>query len=358
MEAEVLVEERAGWGILTLNRPKALNALNSNMCNLLLEQLTAWLDAPSIKAVLIKGAGEKAFCAGGDIRWMYERSQVEPATTYGFFRTEYTLNSLIYHYPKPYVALMHGVIMGGGVGVSISASTRIVGENIIWAMPETAIGMVPDIGGSYFLPRFEGGLGAFLGLTGHRLNGGDALYAGIASHVVPEEKFDRLEKALLGVGETALTQSAIDDCAASFGVDSVPGLAKNRQQIDEYFSDIHSIEALMIALAADEGEFAETTLKTLRRMSPISLKITLEAIRRGRDMTLDECLKMEFDIVSRVMEGPDFHEGVRAQIIDKDRNPIWSPPELEAISQHQVDKYFSGLENEALSIEHKLLAQN
>ncbi|MCI5044283.1 MAG: enoyl-CoA hydratase/isomerase family protein [Aquisalinus sp.] len=349
---EVLFEEKNGWGIITLNRPKAFNALTWNMCRLMLVRLQEWAINDEVKAVLIKGAGEKAFCAGGDIRWLYETSQQDPHGAAEFFRTEYNLNSLIHHYPKPYVALLHGVVMGGGVGVSISASTRIVSDTLTWAMPETGIGMVPDVGGSYFLPRLEGGLGLYLALTGHRLNGADSVYAGIATHHVPYEKFVALEDALAGIGSDDLTQESIDTCAAAFGETGDAALQKNRAQIDQQFSAPQSVQGVIDALGREGDDFAEKTLKLLNRMSPTALKLTFEEVHRGAGMTFDECLIMEFALVRKIMEGPDFHEGVRAQIIDKDRNPKWSPANLSDVTDDLTAPYFADLGSDALKIDH------
>ncbi len=352
MEDEVLFAEANGWGIITLNRPKALNALTWNMCRLMLARLTKWASEEGIKAVLIKGAGEKAFCAGGDIRWLYDQSKTDPQGTAEFFRTEYNLDSLIHHFPKPFVALMHGVVMGGGVGVSISGSTRIVGKNIIWAMPETGIGMVPDVGGSYFLPRLEGGLGPYLGLTGHRLDGAAAVYAGIATHLVPEDRFGMLEEALTNIASNNLVQSDIDACVGDFHVAQETPLKDIRGEIDQYFFGLACVEVLMGQLAGNNSGFAQQTLKKLKSMSPISLKLSLEEINRGGALSFDQCVKMEFGIVRKIMEGPDFHEGVRAQIIDKDRNPAWSPDTLGAVDEDLLAPYFADLGDLALQIEH------
>ncbi len=353
MDQEVLFEENNGWGVITLNRPKALYALTWNMCTLMLNQLKKWAVDDAIKAVLIKGSGDRAFCAGGDIRWLYDTSKDDPAGAADFFRTEYNLNSLIHHYPKPYVALMHGVIMGGGVGVSISASTRIVGENIMWAMPETGIGMVPDVGGTHFLARLKGGMGQFLGLTGHRLDGAAAVYAGIATHVVPEDKFSDLEKSLLSLGVSALSQSQIDQCVEEVSANADTPLSKDREKIDKHFDLSKSYSEIAIGLEEDESDFAAKALKKLGFMSPISLKLASESIRKGAEFYFDQCLQMEFNIVRKIMEGPDFHEGVRAQIIDKDRNPSWVPASIEQVEEQDLVPYFADLGELGLVIEPK-----
>ncbi len=353
MDQEVLFEEKNGWGIITLNRPKALNALTWNMCTLMLEQLKLWAVSDTVEAVLIKGSGDRAFCAGGDIRCLYDTSKDDPAGAADFFRTEYNLNSLIHHYPKPYVALMHGVIMGGGVGVSISASTRIVGENVVWAMPETGIGMVPDVGGTHFLARLEGGMGQFLGLTGHRLDGAAAVYAGIATHLVEEDQFASVEDALLGLGAGTLSQSEIDQCVGKFSKTADTPLSADREKIDQHFALSNSYDEIASSLGTDESEFAQKMTKKLGFMSPISLKLASTSIREGAKMSFDECLQMEFQIVRKIMEGPDFHEGVRAQIIDKDRNPSWSPATVEQVHATDLDPYFADLGDLGLSIEPK-----
>lgn len=347
MTDEILFERAGGFGVVTLNRPDALNALTLNMVTRFRAQLLAWRQDADVKAVLVAGAGEKAFCAGGDIRWLYDHARKDPERASGFFREEYRLNALIHHYPKPYVALVDGVVMGGGVGVSVHGDFRIAGERTLFAMPETAIGLFPDVGGGYVLPRLPDGLGLYYALSGARARAADCVAAGIATHYVPGAALPALKSDLLSLRLGARPQEAIGEFLDARRDD--PGAAPIdllRREIARLFSGRDSLEDLFAALAADGGAFAEDLLKTLARMSPTSMKLTFEQLKRGRALDFDDDMRMEFRMVRRVMEGHDFFEGVRSLIVDKDKNPHWRPARIDEVSDADIARHFAPLDNE------------
>ncbi|HEY2032285.1 MAG TPA: enoyl-CoA hydratase/isomerase family protein [Rhizomicrobium sp.] len=342
-EAEVLFERRGALGLITLNRPKALNALTHEMCVVMKQQLDKWAKDDAIKSVAVRGAGDRAFCAGGDIRALYESGKARTPYALEFYRDEYILNAAIKHYPKPYVALIHGIDMGGGVGVSVNGSHRIAGESMVFAMPETGIGLFPDVGGSYFLPRCPGEIGIFLGLTGMRLKTADSLYAGIATSFVPMTRWDTLL--------TALADGTNPDTAIAGLKDTVPDtfLAEHRGAIDRIFA-LGSVEEILAALDAEHEDWTDDLAATIRTKSPTSLKIAYRQIREGRKLEFDDCMKMEYRMVNRIVAGHDFYEGVRAVIIDKDNVPRWQPSELSGVSQADVDAYFAPLGEKELQL--------
>ena len=349
MAEDIIFEERGAWGVVTLNRPQALNALTWPMVEAFRARLMDWELHPSIEAVLAKGAGDKAFCAGGDIRWLHDEAKRDPVHACGFFREEYRNNAAIYHFPKPYVSLIDGVTMGGGVGVSVHGDFRVAGDRTLFAMPETGIGLFPDVGGGHFMPRLKGGLGLYFALTGARAKAADCMAAGIATHYTPTDRMAALEDALLasrpGLNGHGAVEAVLDEFAADPGQASINDL---REAIGETFTDHETLGGLMIGLKARGGSFADETLQTLRRMSPTSMKVTFEQMKRGAGLDFDDVMRMEFRIVRRVMEGHDFFEGVRAQIIDKDRNPKWEPADVDAVSDDAVAAYFDVLDEEEL----------
>lgn len=348
-EAEILFETRGGLGIITLNRPKALNSLSTGMCALMDEALINWAEDEAIKAVIIRGAGEKAFCAGGDVKTLAENSPEDHHMATEFFRTEYVMNSRIYHFPKPYIALLDGITMGGGVGVSVHGSHRIITEKTLFAMPESAIGLIPDVGGSYFMPRLPGNLGMYLGLTGARLRGADILYAGIGTAYMPSEKIDALVDAL-AAAEIA-DVSDVDKVISSFAED--PGeapLDEFRDLIDAAFGE-ECLEDILDHLEAIDHPWAVKTLTTLNRMSPISMKVIIEQILQGAELEFNDAMKMEYRIVSHIVSyQSDFYEGVRAVLIDKDQNPTWTPASVAEVSDEQVMAHFAPLGDKELAI--------
>ncbi len=344
MSADIVFERRGEWGVVTLNRPDALNALTWDMVKRLRAQLIDWERDAAVKAVLIRGAGEKAFCAGGDIRWLYDNARKDPAGACEFFREEYRLNALIHHFTKPYVALIDGIVMGGGVGVSVHGDFRVAGDRTLFAMPETGIGLFPDVGGGHFLPRLHDGLGLYYGLTGARAKAADCMAAGVATHYVPSAETPILERELMGLSFGAHAHADIEAVLDGYAGD--PGEAhvnQIRPALKKLFDGHADFAAFYAALQADGHDVAGDMLRILSRMSPTSLKLTFEQLRRGARLDFDEGMKMEFRMVRRVMEGHDFFEGVRAVIIDKDKNPRWAPAMLEGVSDGDIARYFEPL---------------
>ena len=333
-EPHVLFEQRGAAGLITLNRPKALNALTHGMCIAMKAKLDEWARDASVQTVVIQGAGEKAFCAGGDIRSLYESGIDKTPYARNFYRDEYILNAAIKHFPKPYIALLKGIVMGGGVGVSVHGRHRVVDETVVFAMPETGIGLFPDVGGSYFLPRCPGELGMYFALTGHRVKTADTIYAGIGTHFIPSQDTATLVELL------ARGDAPGDVLAAMAHAPGEPPLAGNRVAIDEMFSG-GSVEEILQRLDARGGDWAKDTAKTLRTKSPTSLKVTYSQMREGKLREFDDCMKLEWRIVNRIIAAHDFYEGVRALIIDKDNAPKWKPADLAHVSDADVDAYFA-----------------
>lgn len=333
---EVLFEQMGALGVIILNRPEALNALTLGMSHAIEAQLQEWKSDASVKAVAVKGMG-RAFCAGGDIRALYDAGLAKGAYPYQFYHDEYRLNALIKHYEKPYIALLDGIVMGGGVGVSVHGSHRIVTENLRFAMPETGIGLFPDVGGSYFLSRCPGELGLYLALTGTRISTADALYCGIATAYVPQAKLEELQTALSRGGDT-------DSVIAEFTQnppEEAP-LSQLRARIDRIFSH-DTVEEITEALLWEGDAWAIQTRASILGKSPISSKVAFRQLREGAKLEFDACMQMEFRLANRFIEGRDFYEGVRATVIDKGQSPQWNPDSLGAISDADVDAYFAPL---------------
>ncbi len=341
-EAEVLFSREGRAGIITLNRPKALNALTLGMVRLIHPQLTAWAADPEIGLVIIEGAGDRAFCAGGDIRALHDWGKAGDPHVIRFYAEEYRLNTFIKRYPKPFVSLMDGIDMGGGVGLSVHGSVRVATERLTFAMPETGIGLFPDVGGTWFLPRCPGEVGMFLALTGERLKAADAIYAGIADVFVPSDRLGAL-KERLAAGET------IDEVLKELAGDpGEPSLARQREAIDRHFAH-GSVAGIVASLEADGGEWAAKVRSTLATKSPTSLLVTYRQIREGAKLSFEECMKLEFRLTNRFMRGHDFYEGVRAIIIDKDQTPVWKPAALGEVGAEAVDAYFASLGDDELT---------
>ncbi|NXK44879.1 HIBCH protein, partial [Chauna torquata] len=341
--AEVLLEKKGGAGIITLNRPKALNALNLSMIQQIYPQIKTWEQDPETFLIIIKGTGGKAFCAGGDIRAITDAGKVGDRLAQDFFREEYILNNAIGTCKKPYVALIDGITMGGGVGLSVHGHFRVATEKTLFAMPETAIGLFPDVGGGYFLPRLSGKIGYYLALTGFRLKGRDVLKAGIATHFVESEKLPDLEKDLIAL--KSASKENIADLLNSYHVEAVNSL---------FFSfslfSANSMEEIVKKLKQDGSPFAIKQLETINKMSPTSLKMTLRQLREGASMSLQDVLTMEYRLSQACMRGHDFYEGVRAVLIDKDQSPRWKPAALEEVSDEFVDNCFKPLGNNDLKL--------
>ncbi len=344
--SDILFCEVGNVGLVTLDRPQAHNALTHEMILELYEHLGAWKSDDGVKAIFIQGAGEKAFCAGGDIRNVYEARQKDDSNINQFFWDEYRLNHRIYHYPKPYIALLDGITMGGGVGISIHGNYRVATERFTFAMPETSIGFFPDVGGSYFLPRCPGETGIYLGLTGTSVKTPDAVYLGLINHFVSTEKMPELIDTLAtnNLGFNA-ENTILEIIQAATTLPSEPApLAEHRAEIDACFQH-NSIEEIFSALQQQKTPWCDKTLEILHTKSPTSLKVTLKQLRNGKQLNFDECLKMEYRLVTRFLKGHDFYEGVRALIIDKDKNPKWQPSQLSEVTQQDVDAYFMPLQD-------------
>ena len=322
-EPSVIARREGRAGRITLNRPRALNALDLDMIRVLTRVLTEWRDDPHVHVVMIEGAGDRAFCAGGDIRALRDNQLGgnRPAVD-AFFVEEYALNLMISAYPKPYVALIDGICMGGGIGVSVHAPYRVATEHAMFAMPETAIGFFPDIGATFFLPRLPGRIGTYLGLTGARVRGADAVHAGFATQFCPRASLPALAEALVRDGAAALAQFAAPLPAFS--------LAGERDAIDACFG-ADTVPEIVRRLEADGGEWAKEALGQLRGVSPTALCFTLTALQHGADLTLARALDAEFALTKTTMQYPDFAECVRAMVVDKDRQPRWQPARIEDV---------------------------
>ncbi|XP_071212084.1 3-hydroxyisobutyryl-CoA hydrolase, mitochondrial isoform X1 [Salvelinus alpinus] len=352
--AEILVEKVGNAGVITLNRPKALNALNMNMIRLMYPQLKKWETDKETDIVIVKGAGGKAFCAGGDIRAVTEAGKIGDALAKNFFREEYILNNAIGTYQKPYVALIDGITMGGGVGLSVHGRFRVATEKTMFAMPETAIGLFPDVGGGYFLPRLQGQLGLFLALTGFRLKGRDVQRAGVASHFVESQKIAALEKELVDLKTPSIedVSRVLDSYQKWSSLDAEKPfvLEQHIDLIDKLFQS-NSVEGIVHNLKTDGSPFAQKQAETLAKMSPTSLKITFKQLQAGRTMSLQEVLVMEYRLSQACMvKGSDFYEGVRAVLVDKDHSPKWSPSTLKEVSEQSVEDCFSSLGDHDLKL--------
>jgi enoyl-CoA hydratase len=320
----IVVTTQGRVGHILMNRPKALNALDLAMVRAIQAALDGWRDDASIHAVVIEGAGGRAFCAGGDIRAMRTHALAgELDAVEVFFAEEYGLNATIAAYPKPYVALIDGICMGGGIGVSVHGQVRVTTEAGLFAMPETAIAMFPDVGATYVLPRLPGQLGMYLGLTGARLHGADAVHAGIATHFVPQSDFAALRTAIVADGVATVAGYTAGLPAFS--------LAPHREAIDRCFGQ-DSVAAIVSALEAENTDWARETLAAMRTVSPSSLLWSFAAIRRGAGLGLRDALDAELRLTRHVAVHPDFAEGVRAMVVDKDRTPRWSPPAIADVS--------------------------
>ncbi|KAL9891353.1 3-hydroxyisobutyryl-CoA hydrolase isoform 1-T1 [Glossina fuscipes fuscipes] len=345
MSSSVLATESSTKGMIILNRPKALNAINLEMVRKIYKHLKKCEKTKSL--MIIKGTGDKAFCAGGDVRTIVESGPTEESKT--FFREEYTTNALIGNYKIPYIALIDGITMGGGVGLSVHGKYRVATERTLFAMPETAIGLFPDVGGSYFLPRLQGKLGLFLGLTGHRLKGEDVLKAGIATHYCDSSKLSDLETTLLNCPDA----DEVPDILNKFNKpsDKLFSLDPLLEKINKCF-DGESVEDIIENLKTDGSQWALKTVETLSKMSPTSLKVTHRQLELGAKLSLPRCLNMEYRIVLRHLQDSDFKEGVRAMLIDKDQKPKWQPNTLEAVTEEHVQSYFARLSDmEELKLE-------
>lgn len=337
-EPEILTRIESGVGRITLNRPKALHALNRGMCEAMIAALLDWRADEAVKSVLIDHAGERGFCAGGDIRMIAESGASDAAEARRFFDTEYKLNHLLFTYPKPVTAIVDGVVMGGGVGISEPAEVRIATERTTYAMPETGIGLFPDVGGGWFLPRLPGQTGVWIALTGARLKAADTVFLGIHTHYLPTDALEAF-RAILATdpAHPADIADGLEDDAGEAPIE--PHL----EAIDRLFAH-DTVEAIFAALEAEGSDWAQAQLAVLKTKSPQSLKVSLRQIRAGAGLTdFADNMAMEYALGGRVVRTHDFQEGVRAVIVDKDNAPQWSPATLDGVSDADLDALFAPL---------------
>ena len=337
----VLIRVENGVGRLTLNRPHALHALTTQMCRMMSDALAQWVDDPAVRLLMIDHAdGTRGFCAGGDIRMVAQSGRSDGRAGQDFFAVEYRLNTQIKHFPKPYLAILDGVTMGGGVGISIHGSHRVATEHTVFAMPETGIGLFPDVGGGWFLPRLEGELGTWLALTGARLKGMDVLAAGIATHFVPSDRISELKHRVLA-GEDP---DAILDYLSQPPVP--PNWCDHLDAINHCF-DKESVTNICAALTATGDDWAVAQVDILRTRSPMSMAVTLAQLRKGRAIAaFDDVMRMEYRIACHIIRTNDFSEGVRAVIEDKDNAPKWSPATISGVTPVMVERMFQPVEPE------------
>lgn len=349
-DAEILFERRGAAGFVTLNRPKALNAVTHDMVHRLRTQLDAWAKDDAVTRVVVTAAGDRAFSAGGDIRALYDLGKSgRHDEALQFWRDEYPLNAVIKNYRKPYISLIDGIVMGGGVGISVHGSHRVAGDKYQFAMPEVGIGFFPDVGATYFLPRMPGELGTYCALTGERFSAADACHAGIATHRISSARFPALVEGLSGT-------VSVDAVLAAFAEPASEGpLSTKRAAIDRLFKG-DRVEDILVALDGEassgsaDAVWASKIAATIRAKSPLSLKLALAQVRRGKEWDFAACMRAEFRIVSRIVRGHDFYEGVRAVIVDKDNKPRWNPATLAAVTDSEIERHFADLGKDELRL--------
>ncbi|BBZ48272.1 enoyl-CoA hydratase/isomerase family protein [Mycobacterium parmense] len=336
---EVVTRVEGDVGLITLNRPRAINSLNQNMVDLLRDVLARWADDDAVRAVVVSGAGERGLCAGGDVVAVYHSARKDGAEARRFWRDEYLMNGQIGRFAKPYVALMDGIVMGGGVGVSAHGNTRVVTDTSKVAMPEVGIGFIPDVGGAYLLSRAPGALGLHAALTGAPFSGADAIALGFADHYVPHGDLEAFTAAVVADG--------VDAALARHAVEPPPSeLAAQRDWIDECYAG-DSVEDIVAALRGHDARPANDAADLIATRSPIALSVTLEAVRRaGKAQTLEDVLVQDYRVSSASLRSHDLVEGIRAQLVDKDRNPKWSPAELAEVSAADVEAYFAPVDDD------------
>ena len=339
-EPDLIARREGAAGVIRLNRPKAINAVTLEMFRAVDRALDVFEVDPDVSVILLEGAGERGLCAGGDIRALYESSKVRGDLGKILWREEYILNARIAKFAKPYVAFMDGIVMGGGVGLSAHSRHRVVTERTKLAMPEVGLGFFPDVGGTWLLSRAPGEIGTYFGLTGQTMNGPDAVYAGFADAVVPSGKLAALREALTKVRAGA-SSSEVETLIDGFATGETSGpVAALQPQIDAWFAH-DRMEAIIGALQRDGSELAQQTLQTLNEKSPRGMVVALRLLRLARaSASREECLVREYRAALEVFASDDFREGVRAAVIDKDRNPKWSPPRVEDVTAEMLAPYF------------------
>ncbi|WP_394701944.1 enoyl-CoA hydratase/isomerase family protein [uncultured Cohaesibacter sp.] len=335
--SDVDFEKRGSVGLVLLNRAKALNALTIEMIKALSAQLEAWKTDDDVKAVILTSTSERAFSAGADIRFVYNNRANPP---YEFFRVEYLMNCAMKRYPKPYISLIDGIVMGGGVGLSFHGKYVAVGSKTMFAMPETGIGFFPDVGGAYLLPRMPGKLGIYCGLTGGRLGQADCLRSGLATHCIEPDHFPTIIEEIAQGRDPEETLQVYTSPPQGTGLDD-----EALQIIEQAFSG-NSVSEIIARLQAMSQPFAKQTLDMMLSRSPMSVHIALEQMKRGREMEFEECMQMEYRILEHILKGSDFYEGVRATIVDKDGAPDWQPSSFGDVADEAVLSHFMPLEAE------------
>lgn len=346
MTAEINFSNKHHLGLITLNRPQALNALTLNMIKALQQQLLLWQNDNSIQAVVVQAEGEKAFCAGGDVRWLYEVGLVRKPEQMQFFWHEYRLNHFIHQFSKPYISLMDGITMGGGVGISLHGSYPVATERFVFAMPETGIGFFPDIGASYLLSRCPGQMGIYLGLTGDRISAHDACKLGLVKHVIAANKLQEVLESLMKKDLSGDAYQRVDVCLQEFALPVEHATLENQQSaINTCFAQ-PTVEKILAALREKGDEWAVATLRNLEQKAPLSLKVTLAQIQKAKSMSMAECVKMDYCLVSQFIRDSDFYEGVRALLVDKDKSPHWQPERLALVTDAKVADYFECSQSE------------
>ncbi|TKW78310.1 MAG: enoyl-CoA hydratase/isomerase family protein [Bradyrhizobium icense] len=340
-ESDLIVRREGSAGIIRLNRPKAINAMTLEMSLGIDAALDQFEADPAVAVVVLEGAGERGLCAGGDIRGLWESSKVGGDLGKVFWRQEYIMNARIAKYPKPYIAFMDGLVMGGGVGLSAHSAHRVVTEKTKLAMPEVGLGFFPDVGGTWLLSHSPGEIGTYFGLTGQTMNGPDAIYSGFADAVVPSAKWPALREAVTKV-HAGVTEAEVTKLIDGFATREKSGpVAAMQATIDKWFG-YDRMQDIIAALKADGSELAQATLKTLSEKSPRGMVVTLKLLRLARTAkSLEECLVREYRAALQVFASDDFREGVRAAVIDKDRNPKWSPPDIDEVTPEMVAPYFA-----------------
>lgn len=340
MSDDLIFMQEGHLGIITLNRPKALNALTLSMIRALQHQLDIWAIDDSIHAVIIKSSSEKAFCAGGDVRWLYEAGKSGNSEQLDFFAEEYRLNSTIHHYTKPYIALMDGLTMGGGVGISLHGSHSVASPSFMFAMPETSIGFFPDVGASFLLKRCPGFIGKYLGLTGNRLNAEESKATGLINYILQAHQFSQIVDELKRIDLSVNAFESITACLTCYSIPTNVDCIKSLQvNVDASFYH-DNLEDIFISLEHERTAWHREVLDCLRLKSPLSLYVTLAQLQKASHFDFDQCIQMDYQLAQHFIQDHDFYEGVRALLIDKDKSPQWRPADLHRVSQCLVERYF------------------
>lgn len=340
MTEDIIFTQENQLGIITLNRSDSLNALTLIMIRAIQKQLSLWKEDNNVCAVVVQAAPGNVFCAGGDVRALYFSGKVNNVEQMQFFWHEYRLNHFIHHFGKPYISLIDGLVMGGGVGISLHGSHPIASERFVFAMPETGIGFFPDIGASHLLTRCPGYLGIYLGLTGNRLGPQDALRAGLVVKIISSEQVTSVLQTLKQTDLSGDAFKAVDQCLREYTLSSLT------EEPSQIYPEINvcfahsTVEGIRSSLQSQDGEWATRIDTVLSQKSPLSLKVTLAQLQKAKGLTLAECLQMDYDIVRHFMQSDDFYEGVRALLIDKDKNPHWNPERLDKVTESMVAGYF------------------